>query len=148
MSNALANRAFQYTRTTADGLGRLHKNFLATFGRDAQWCGTPASGVIEFLNRLVKAGNDSDVSDGRALSFLPEVTEGGLKREPYTIMPSFLGGRSTEAISERELVRWRLRRYADEQSLSDQDALFHGASQVEDETVNELHVDLRGLHRL
>jgi len=28
-----------------------------------------------------------------------------------------------------ELVNWLLRKYADEQSLSDQDALFHGASQ-------------------
>jgi len=41
----------------------------------------PASGVFEFLNRFVNAGNDNDVSEARALHLLPEFTKGGLKRE-------------------------------------------------------------------
>jgi len=112
----------------ARGLGRLRKDVSATFGRDAEWDGTPALGVFGFLNRCVKAGNDNDVSEGRALYLLPEFTKGDLERESYTIMPSLQGGRSGEVSSFMELVNWLLRKYADEQSLSDQDALFHGAS--------------------
>jgi len=44
-----------------------------------------------------------------------------------------------------ELVNWLLRKYADEQSLSVQDALFHGASQEDGETENDFYVRLRGL---
>jgi len=47
-----------------------------------------------------------------------------------------------------ELVNWLLRKYADEQSLSDQDALFHGASQEDGETENDFSVRLKGLRRL
>ena len=47
-----------------------------------------------------------------------------------------------------ELVNWLLRKYADEQSLSYQDALFHGASQEDGETENDFYVRLRGLRRL
>jgi len=112
----------------AHGLSCLRKDVSATLGRDAEGDGTPALGVLEFLNRFVKAGNDNDVSDGRAVYLLPKFTKGGLKRELYTIMPSLQGGRSGEVSSFMEHVNWLLRKYADEQSLSDQDALFHGAS--------------------
>jgi len=100
------------------------------------------------LNRFVKAGNDNDVSEGRALYLLPEFTKGDLKRELYTIMPSLQGGRSGVVSSYMELVNWLLRKYADEQSLSDQDALLHGASQEDGETENYFYVLLRGLRRL
>jgi len=121
----------------AHGLGRLRKDVSATFGRDAEWDGTPALGVFEFLNRFVNAGSDNDVSEGRALHLLPEFTKGVLKRELYTGMPSLQGGRSGEVSSYMELVNWLLRKYADEQSLRDQDALFHGASQEDGETEND-----------
>jgi len=84
----LANTDIRYDRTMAHGLGRLRKDVSATFGRDAERDGTPASGVLEFLSRFVKAGNDNDVSEGRALYLVPEFTKGDLKRELYTIMPS------------------------------------------------------------
>jgi len=132
----------------AHGLGRLRKDVSATFGREAKWDGTSALGVFEFLNRFVKAGNDNDVSEGRALYLLPEFTKGDLKRELYTVMPSLQGGRSGEVSSYMELVNWLLRKYADEQSLSDRDALFHGASQEDGETENGFYVRLRGLRRL
>jgi len=148
VSYALANTDARYDRTMAHGLGRLRKDVSATFGRDAEWDGTPALGVFEFLNRFVKAGNDNDLSEGRALYLLPEFTKGALKRELYTIMPSLQGGRSGEVSSYMELVNWLLRKYADEQSLSDQDALFHGASQEEGETENDSYVLLRGLRSL
>jgi len=64
----------------AHGLGRRRKDVSATFGRNAKWDGTPALGVFEFLNRVVKAGNDTDVSEGRAIYLLPEFTKGDLKR--------------------------------------------------------------------
>jgi len=130
---ALANTDTQYDRPMAHGRGRLQKDVSATFGRDAEWDGTPALGVFEFLNRFVKAGNDNDVSEGRALHLLPEFTKGDLKRELYTIMPSLQGRRSGEVSSYMEMVTWLLRKYADEQLLSDQDALFHGASQENEE---------------
>jgi len=47
-----------------------------------------------------------------------------------------------------ELVNWLLRKNADEQSLSDQDALFHGASHEDGETENEFYIRLRWLRRL
>jgi len=77
------------------------------------------------------------MSEGRALYLLPEFTKGDLKRELYTIMPSLQGGRGGEVSSYTELVNWLLRKYADEQSLSDQDALFHGAAQEDGETEND-----------
>ena len=88
------------------------------------------------------------MSEGRALYFLPEFNNGDLKRELYAIMPSLPGGRSVEVSSYLELVNWRLRKYADEQSLSNQDALFHAASQEDDEVESEYYVRLRGLRRL
>jgi len=145
---SLANTALRYDRTMAHGLGRLRKDFSATFGRDAEWDGTPALGVFEFLSRFVKAGDDNDVSEGRALYLLPEFTKGDLKRELYTIMQSLQGGRSGEVSSYLELINWLLRKCADEQSLSDQDALFHGAAQEADETESEYYIRLRGLRRL
>jgi len=63
-------------------------------------------------------------------------------------MPSLQGGRSGEVSSYMELVNWLLRKYADEQSLSDQEALFHEASQEDGETENDFYVRLRGLRRL
>jgi len=78
---ALANTDVRYDMTMAHGLGRLRKDVSATFGRDAEWDGTPALGVIEFLSRFVKSGNDNDVSEGRALYLLPEFTKGDFKRE-------------------------------------------------------------------
>jgi len=102
----------------AHGRGRLRKDVSATFGRDAEWDGTPDLDVFEFLNRFVKAGNDNDVSEGRALYLLPEFTKGDLKRELYTIMPSLQGGRSGEVSSYMKLVNWLLRKNADEQSLT------------------------------
>jgi len=145
---ALANTDVRYDRTMAHGQNRLRKDVSATFGRDSEWNVTPALGVFEFLNRFEKAGNDNYVSEGRALYLLPEFTEGDLKRELYTIMPSLHRGGSGEVSSYMELVNWLLRQCADEQSLSDQDALFHGASQEDGETENDFYVRLRGLRRL
>jgi len=145
---ALANTDIRYHRIMAHGLGRLRQDVLATFGPDAEWDGTPALGVFEFLSRFVKAGDDSDVSEGRALYLLPEFTKGDLKRELYTIMLSLHGGRCGELSSFLELINWLIRKYADEQSLSDQDALFHGATQGADETENDYYVRLRGLRHL
>jgi len=145
---ALANTDVRYDQTMAHGLGRLRKDVSATFGRDTEWDGTPALGVFEFLSRFVKAGNNNDVSEGRALYLLPEFTKGDLKRELYTIMPSLQGGRSGEVSSYLGLINWLLRKNADENSLSDKDALFHGAAQEADETESEYYVRLRGLRRL
>jgi len=128
----------------AHGLGRLRKDVSATFGRDAEWDGTPALGVFKFLSLFVKAGDHTHVSEGRALYLLSEFTKGDLKRELYTIMPFLQEGRSGEVSSYLELINWLLRKYADEQSLSDQDALFHGAAQDSDETENDYYVRLGG----
>jgi len=81
VSYALANTDVRYDRTMAHGLGLLRQDVSATCGRDAEWDGTPALGVFEFWNRFVKAGNDNDVSEGRALYLLPEFTKGDFKRE-------------------------------------------------------------------
>jgi len=145
---ALANTDVRYDRNMAHGLGRLRKDVSATFGRDAEWDGTPAVGVFEFLSRFVKAADDNDVSEVRALYLLPEFTKGDLKRELYTIMPSLQGGRSGKGSSYLELINWLLRTYAGEQSLSDQDALFHAAAQEADEIESEYYVRLRGRRRL
>ena len=148
VSYALANTDVGYDRTMAHGLGRLHKDVSATFSRDAEWDGTPAFCVFQFLNSFVNAGKDNDVSDGTALYLLLTFTEGDLKRELYTITLSLQGWRSGEVSSYMELVNWLLRNYADEQSLSDQEGVIHGASQRDVETENEFYVRYRGLLRL
>jgi len=56
VSYALANADVRYYRTMAHGLGRLRTAVSATFGRDAEWDGTPALGVFEFLELLCKSG--------------------------------------------------------------------------------------------
>jgi len=132
----------------AHGLGRLRKDVSATFGRDVEWDGTPALGVFEFLNRFFKAGNNNDVSEGRhdGVQLPFEITLGVLREE---IEGSALQrGRSGEVSSYMKLVIWLLRKYAEQQSLSDQDALFHGASQENGETKNDLYVRFRRLRRL
>jgi len=63
-------------------------------------------------------------------------------------MPSLQGGRSGEVRSYMELVNGLFRKYANAKSLSDHDALFHGASQEEEETENEFYERLRELLRL
>jgi len=63
-------------------------------------------------------------------------------------MPSLQGGRSGEVSSYLEMVNWIFLKYADEQSLCDQDALFHGVSQEDVETKKVFYVRLRGLRRL
>ena len=148
VSFALATTDVRHDRTMEHGLGRPRKDVSATFGRDAGWDGTPALGVFEILNRFVKAGNDNDVSEVRALYLLSEFTKGDFRKELYTIMPSLQGGRSGVVSSYMELINWLLREYADEQSLSDQDALFHGASQEDGRTENDVFLHLRGLRRL
>ena len=55
----------------AQGPGRLRQDKSATFGRDAEWNGTPAFGVFEFVSRFVTAVDDNDFSEGRALYLLP-----------------------------------------------------------------------------
>ena len=144
VSYALANTDVRYDRTMAHGLGRLRKDVSATFGRDAEWDGTPALGVFEFLNLIVKAGNDNDVSEGRALYLFPELTKGDIRRESYTVIPSLQDRRSGEVSSYMELVNWLLHKYADEQSLSDQDALFYGATQGDGEAENDFYMRLWG----
>jgi len=148
VSYALASTDFRYYRTMAHGLGRLRNDVSATFGRVAGWDGTPSFGVFEFLNRFVKASNDTDVSQGIVFYLLPDFTKGDLERELYTIMPSLQGGRSGEVSSYMELVNWLLRKYADEKSLSDQDALLHRASKEDVETKIEFNVRLRRFRRL
>jgi len=132
----------------AHGLGRLRKDVSATFGRDAEWDGTPALGVFELLSRFVKAGDDNDVSEGKALYLLPDFTKGDLKRKLYTSMPSLEGERRGEVRSYLELINWLLRTYADEQSPSDQDALLHGAAQEADETESDYYIRVRELRCL
>jgi len=75
---ALTNTDIRYDRTMVHGLGRLCQDVSATFGRDAEWDGTPALGVFEFLSRSVKAGDDNEVSGGRALYLLSEFSKGDL----------------------------------------------------------------------
>ena len=145
---ALEKIDIRYDRTMAYCLGRLRKDVSATFVCDAEWDEAPALGGLEFLSRCVKAGDDNDVAEGRALYLLSEFSKGDVKRALCTIMPSLQGGRSGEVSSFLELINWPLRKYADEQSLSDPDALFHGAAQAADETDNEYCVRLRRLRRL
>jgi len=95
----------RYDRTMANGLGRLLKDVSATFGRNAECNGTPARGVLEFLNRFVKAGIDNDVSEGRVLYLFPEFTKGDLKRGLYTMMPSLQGERSG-VVSSHQRLSW------------------------------------------
>ena len=145
---AFSNNDIRYDRNMAHGLGRLRTDVSATFDRDKEWNGTPAFGVVEFLSRYVNAGDDNDVSEGRALYLLPEFTKGDLKRELYTSMPSLQRGRSGEVSSYLELTKWLLRKYTNEQSLCDQESSFHGAAQRADKTDNGYFVRVRGLHRL
>lgn len=145
---ALANRDVIYHYQIARGLGRLRKDVSSTFGRETEWDGNPPLGVFEFLNRFVKACDDNDVSEGRALYLLPEFTKGDLKRELYTLMPSHDGGKVTEVTTYLELVNWLLRKYADEQRLSDQDAEFHQAAQKDNETETQYFQRLTALRRL
>jgi len=148
ISYAVRKTDARYFRTVARGLGHRLRDVSATFGRDAEWDVTPAVGVFGFLNRFVKARNHTDVSEGRALYVLPDLTKGDLKRKLYTIMPFFQGARSGEVRSYTEVVNWLLRKYADEQSLRNQDALFHEASQEDGETEIDFYVRRRGFRRL
>jgi len=132
----------------AHGLGRLRRDDSATFGPDAKWYRSPALSVFNFRSRFVKAGDDNDISKGRAFYLLPPFTKGDLKRALYTIIPSLTGGRSGEVSSYLELVNWLLRKLANEQLLSDPHALIHAAAQQADEAESAHYVRLHRLRRL
>jgi len=114
----------------------------------AVWGGTPELGVFQFLNLIMRTGNGDDVSEGRALYLLPQFIKCDLKREQYNIMPSLQGGRSGEVNIYFKLVSFLLRKYADEESLSDQDAPFHGAAQEGEEAKLDFYERIRELRRL
>jgi len=118
----------------ARGLRHLRKDVSATLGCDAEWDGKAEVGVFFFLNFFMRTRNGNAASKERALYYLPYFTKCDLKRELYTTMPSLQGGRSGEVNIYFELVNLLLRKYADEESLSDQDAPFQGAAQEGDET--------------
>lgn len=145
---ALVNTDTRYTEAEAHGLGKERKDLAATLGRDCEWDGTPSLRVFEFLGRFVKAANDNNLSEGRALYLLPEFTKDPLKRHLYRILPSIHdGGRMGEVRSYLEMVNWLLRRYADENLLSEQDEAFNTASQAEDgELEDEFYERLMALH--
>lgn len=147
-SYALANKSVRYDEKMAHGLGRKRKEIATTFGRDAEWNGTPPLGVFEFLNRFRKACDDNNLSEGRALYLLPEFTQGDLKKELLSIMPSTTGGRTGEVTSYLELVNWLLRSYADEEVISTQVAEFNAASQEEDEDETAFYRRVRKLNAL
>jgi len=75
----------------------------------------------------------------------PRVTANGHCTPSF---PSLQGGRNGKINYDVEVVNWLLHKYADEQSLIDQEGLLHGASQEDDETENNIQVRLRGLRRL
>lgn len=144
---ALKNKDNRVSGAEAQGLGKKRKDLASIFGRDCEWGGDPPLGVFEFLNRFVKAANDNGLSEGRALLLLPEFTKDPLKRDLYRIRPSVDDGRRTgEVTSYLELVNWLLRAYADEHLLNEQEAIFNGASQEEDETETAFHRRLMELH--
>jgi len=74
----------------------------------------------------MKAGHDNNVSEGRAIYLLRELTKCDYKRDLHTILSSTQGQRSGKVTSYIELVNWLFRKYADDPSLSVKDAVFHG----------------------
>jgi len=63
-------------------------------------------------------------------------------------MPSLPGRRGGGVTSYLALVNWLLRKYADEQSLSNQDVAFDSATQGVDETETDLYDQLKTLRGL
>ncbi|GAB0498840.1 hypothetical protein MMPV_010193 [Pyropia vietnamensis] len=147
-SYALSNKSVHYDEYMAYGLGRKRKELSITFGSEGKWDGTPPLGVFEFLNRFKKACDDHGLSEGCALYLLPEFTQGDLKRELLSLLPSIAGGRTGEVTSYLEMVNWLLRCYAEEEVISSQVALYNAISQKEDETETAFYRRVRDANAL
>lgn len=64
----------------AHDLGRKRKKIALTFGRDDFWNGTPPLRAFEFFNRFREAIEDNDLSAGRAMYRLTELTRWNSRR--------------------------------------------------------------------
>lgn len=143
---ALNNKDICMTEKQAQGMGKKRKDVAALFGRDCEWSGNPPLGVFEFLSRFVKAANDNNISEARALQLLPEFTKDPLKRDLYRARPSINDGRTGEVSSYLELVNYLLRRYGNEHLLNEQESEFNTAAQKDDGDEDAFYARLMVLH--
>ncbi|GAB0491044.1 hypothetical protein MMPV_002288 [Pyropia vietnamensis] len=118
-SYRLADRDPMYTARMAKHMARLSQRMTHSFGGFPRFSGKKPFQVFAFLRRFVKACNDNNVSEGRALYLIGNFLSGDAEARFTRVMPDSAGhvpGRTVSSFPEA--VNWFLTNYADPQALN------------------------------
>ncbi|GAB0490154.1 hypothetical protein MMPV_001386, partial [Pyropia vietnamensis] len=108
-----------YTARMARRMARLSQNMSHSFGGFPRFTGKKPFLVFAFLRRFVKAANDNDVSEGRALYLLGNFLAGEAEIRFSKVMPDSAGHIPGRTVSSYpEAVHWLLTNYAEPQALN------------------------------
>ena len=114
----LENQDQGYTRKMAKKMASLNRRMQPSFGGHPKFSGKRPALIFAFLRRFVKACNDNDVSEGKALYLLVNFMTGEAEQRFAQVLPDSAGhivGRTVA--SYPEAVNWLLSNYADADSL-------------------------------
>lgn len=114
----LENQDQAYTREMAKKMASLNRRMQPSFGGHPKFSGKKPALIFAFLRRFVKACNDNDVSEGKALYLLVNFMTGEAEQRFAQVLPDSAGhvlGRTVG--SYPEAVNWLLSNYADADSL-------------------------------
>ena len=76
---ALDNKSVVYTRSQARTPGRRKKDVAHSLGVHDAWDGSFPAKVFQFLRKVAKACDDSDISEGESFYILQDFTKEPLK---------------------------------------------------------------------
>ncbi|GAB0498272.1 hypothetical protein MMPV_009613 [Pyropia vietnamensis] len=135
-----------YTARMARRMARLSQNMSHSFGGFPRFTGKKPFLVFAFLRRFVKAANDNDVSEGRALYLLGNFLAGEAEIRFSKVMPDSAGHIPGRTVSSYpEAVHWLLTNYAEPQALNQAVAECTRATMAASETPEGFAQRLREL---
>lgn len=114
----LENQDQAYTRKMAKKMASLNRRMQPSFGGHPKFSGKKPALIFAFLRRFVKACNDNDISEGKALYLMVNFMTGEAEQRFAQVLPDSAGhvvGRTVG--SYPEAVNWLLSNYADADSL-------------------------------
>ncbi|GAB0498843.1 hypothetical protein MMPV_010196 [Pyropia vietnamensis] len=127
-------------------MARLSQNMSHSFGGFPRFTGKKPFLVFAFLRRFVKAANNNDVSEGRALYLLGNFLAGEAEIRFSKVMPDSAGHIPGRTVSSYpEAVHWLLTNYAEPQALNQAVAECTRATMAASETPEGFAQRLREL---
>lgn len=110
----LENQDQTYTRKMAKKMASLNRRMQPSFGGHLKFSGKKPALIFAFLRRFVKACNDNDISEGKALYLMVNFMTGEAEQRFAQVLPDSAGhvlGRTVG--SYPEAVNWLLSDHTD-----------------------------------